>query len=58
MGGGQPAAGGDAGAAGGNNNPNDPFANLGFDPNMDPELAMAIRLSMEEAQQAEQAANP
>jgi len=42
----------------GNANPNDPFAGLGFDPNMDPELAMAIRLSMEEARQAEQAANP
>jgi 26S proteasome regulatory subunit N10 len=32
--------------------PNDPMANLGFDPNMDPELAMAIRLSMEEANNA------
>jgi 26S proteasome regulatory subunit N10 len=46
-----------AGNAGGANS-DDPFANLGFDPNMDPELAMAIRLSMEEAKQAEQAANP
>jgi 26S proteasome regulatory subunit N10 len=36
-------AGGEPGAAvhGG-----DPLANLGFDPNMDPELAEAIRLSM------------
>jgi len=25
------------------------FADLGFDPNMDPELAMALRMSMEEA---------
>lgn len=32
-------------------------AGLGFDPNMDPELAMAIRLSMEEAKAAEEAAN-
>mmetsp|Transcript_42286 Transcript_42286/g.64829 ORF Transcript_42286/g.64829 Transcript_42286/m.64829 type:complete len:118 (+) Transcript_42286:427-780(+) len=44
------AAAGDAGApgggaaAGGNG-----LADLGFDPNMDPELAMAIRMSMEEA---------
>ena len=38
--------------AGGNNE----FADLGFDPSMDPELAMAIRLSMEEANAA--AANP
>jgi hypothetical protein len=40
------------GAMGGSGAPidsNDPMANLGFDPNMDPELAMAIRLSMEEA---------
>ena len=35
----------------------DPMANLGFDPNMDPELAMALRLSMEEANAA-QAQNP
>jgi len=47
-GGGDVPAGGDAGAGGG----------LGFDPNMDPELAMALRLSMEEAKAAEQAANP
>lgn len=48
-GGGAAAAGGDAGAA-----PD----GLGFDPNMDPELAMALRLSLEEAKAAEQAANP
>jgi 26S proteasome regulatory subunit N10 len=32
------------------------FANLGVDPNIDPDLAMAIRLSMEEAR-ANEAAN-
>ena len=48
-GGGDVAAGGDPGAAPGG---------LGFDPNMDPELAMALRLSLEEAKAAEQAANP
>ena len=32
-------------------------AGLGFDPNMDPELAMALRLSMEEHKAAEDAAN-
>ena len=42
MGGGMPGD-GNAGGAGGD------MAGLGFDPNMDPELAMAIRLSMEEA---------
>jgi len=46
-GGGDVPAGGDGAAAG-----------LGFDPNMDPELAMALRLSLEEAKAAEQAANP
>ena len=51
MGGGN--AGGDAG---GDNN--DPLAAMGIDPNMDPELAMAIRLSMEEAKAAEQANQP
>jgi len=48
------AAGGDAGgagAAGGNND----LANLGFDPNMDPELAAAIRMSLEEQKAAENA---
>ena len=50
MGAGSGAAGGNAGG--------DPLANLGFDPNMDPELAMAIRLSMEEAKAAEEAQNP
>ena len=50
MGAGGGAAGGNAGG--------DPLANLGFDPNMDPELAMAIRLSMEEAKAAEEAQNP
>lgn len=39
---------GDAGPAGGG------AAGLGFDPNMDPELAMALRLSMEEHQAAQQ----
>lgn len=48
-GGGEQPAGGDAGAG---------LGGLGFDPNMDPELAMALRLSMEEAKAAEQAANP
>ena len=43
---------GGAGAGG------DPMANLGFDPNMDPELAMALRLSMEEANAAEAQNNP
>lgn len=36
----------------------DPMANLGFDPNMDPELAMAIRLSMEEHAAAQESSNP
>lgn len=49
MGGGANAG---AGAGGAND---DLFAGMGFDPNMDPELAMAIRLSMEEAKAAEQA---
>jgi 26S proteasome regulatory subunit N10 len=40
-----PAAGGD-------------FADLGFDPNMDPELAMAIRMSMEEANAVAAQQNP
>lgn len=48
----QGAADGGAAGAGGE------FAGLGIDPNMDPELAMALRLSMEEARQNEaQAAN-
>lgn len=37
-----------AGGAGGDG-AGDPLAAMGFDPNMDPELAMAIRLSMEDA---------
>lgn len=37
---------GDGGAAAGGGGE---FAGLGIDPNMDPELAMALRLSMEEA---------
>jgi 26S proteasome regulatory subunit N10 len=45
------AAGGDAAA-----NNGDPLAAMGIDPNMDPELAMAIRLSMEEAKAAEEPA--
>jgi 26S proteasome regulatory subunit N10 len=36
----------------------DPLVAMGIDPNLDPELAMAIRLSMEEAKAAEEAANP
>jgi 26S proteasome regulatory subunit N10 len=40
----------DGGAAGGE------FAGLGIDPNADPELAMALRLSMEEARANEAAA--
>lgn len=41
MGGAGPGAGGD------------PMGNLGFDPNMDPELAAALRLSLEEANAAQ-----
>mmetsp|Transcript_4901 Transcript_4901/g.7065 ORF Transcript_4901/g.7065 Transcript_4901/m.7065 type:complete len:454 (+) Transcript_4901:174-1535(+) len=41
--GGASGAGGDMGGAGG-----DSFADIGVDPNMDPELAMALRVSMEE----------
>ena len=37
---------------------NDPYGGLNIDPNMDPELAEAIRISLEEAKAAEQAANP
>ena len=48
-------ANGEPGAAGGEV---DPLVAMGIDPNLDPELAMAIRLSMEEAKAAEQAANP
>lgn len=44
------AAQADGGAAGGE------FAGLGIDPNADPELAMALRLSMEEARANEAAA--
>lgn len=45
---------GDGGAAAGGGE----FAGLGIDPNMDPELAMALRLSMEDARATEaQAAN-
>ena len=47
---------GAAGAAGGAGN--NEFAALGIDPNMDPELAMALRLSMEEARAHEAANNP
>mmetsp|Transcript_3333 Transcript_3333/g.5531 ORF Transcript_3333/g.5531 Transcript_3333/m.5531 type:complete len:147 (-) Transcript_3333:230-670(-) len=36
----------------------DPMASLGFDPNMDPELAMAIRLSMQDANAANNNADP
>lgn len=45
------AAAADGGGAGGE------FAGLGIDPNMDPELAMALRLSMEEARANEAAAS-
>lgn len=48
-GGGGAGAGGDAGAA---------YGGLGFDPNSDPELAAAMRLSLEEAKATEAAANP
>lgn len=34
------------------------FAGLGVDPSMDPELAMALRLSMEEARAQENQAAP
>lgn len=50
--GGAGAAGEAAGGAG------NEFAGLGIDPNMDPELAMALRLSMEEARAHEAANNP
>ena len=43
-------AGGDAGGGAG---PDDPLGGLGFDPNMDPELAAAIRLSLQEANAAQ-----
>ena len=50
--------GGDAsGAAGGGGAANDPYGGLNIDPNMDPELAEAIRISLEEAKAAEQAAS-
>ena len=42
------AAGGDPAAS--------EFANLGIDPNLDPELAQAIRMSLEEANAANNAA--
>lgn len=48
------AGGGDAGAAGGEV---DPLIAMGINPDLDPELAMAIRMSLEEAKQAENAAN-
>lgn len=44
---------GDGGAAAGGGE----FASLGIDPNMDPELAAALRLSLEEARATEAAAN-
>jgi len=53
MGGGAGAgdgAGAGAGAAGAGG-----FGDLGFDPNMDPEMAAAIRMSLEEAKQREEA---
>ena len=43
---------------GGGGEGGDPLAAMGIDPNMDPELAMAIRLSMEEAKAAENANQP
>lgn len=45
-------AGGDAAGA---NGEIDPLIAMGIDPNMDPELAMAIRMSLEESKAAEQA---
>ena len=51
--GGAPVGGNDNGGGAANN---DPMAGLGFDPSMDPELAAAIRMSLEEAKQAEQPA--
>jgi 26S proteasome regulatory subunit N10 len=45
-------AGGDGGAGAGANS-DDPLIAMGIDPNLDPELAMAIRLSMEEARAAD-----
>jgi len=43
------------GPSGDNVDSSDPLAGMGFDPNMDPELAQAIRLSLEEAKAAENA---
>lgn len=45
MGGGAAAPDGNAAAA----DPSDPLAALGIDPNMDPELAAAIRMSLQDA---------
>jgi len=45
--------GGGANVGGGAAGADDIFAGMRFDPDMDPELAMAIRLSMEEAKAAE-----
>ena len=47
---------GGGGDAGGENA--DPLAAMGIDPNMDPELAMALRLSLEESKAAEIANQP
>lgn len=50
--GGAGAGGAGAGAGAG---PDDPLGGLGFDPNMDPELAAAIRMSLAEANAAQEA---
>lgn len=47
----------DLGGAGVGGPGGDPMGNLGFDPNMDPELAAALRLSLEEANAAQAQAN-
>lgn len=51
---GEDMGGGAAAAGGADGQPADPLAALGIDPSMDPELAEAIRISLQEAQ----AANP
>lgn len=50
--------GGDAGGFPGGGDNDDPLAAMGIDPSLDPELAMAIRMSMEEAKAAENAQQP
>ena len=46
--------GGGGGDAGGQGDNADPLIAMGIDPNLDPEMAAAIRMSLEEAKQQEQ----